>query len=71
MAIIQEYGSIAHSIAPVKDPTGEFRNAEILASKEVSLGAAPRIILALSQTPKHAFAHKSPSIATLNHPVIL
>jgi hypothetical protein len=37
MAIIKEYGTIAHSIAPVKDPTGEYRNAEILASKEVGL----------------------------------
>jgi hypothetical protein len=37
MAIIKEHGTIAHSIAPVKDPTGEYRNAEILASKEVGL----------------------------------
>ena len=35
MAIIKEYGSVTHSTAPVKDPNGEYRQAEILGSKEV------------------------------------
>lgn len=35
MAIIREYGSITHSIAPVKDPNGDYRSAEILGSKEI------------------------------------
>lgn len=37
MSIIREYGTLAHSTAPVKDPNGDYRTAEILGSKDVKV----------------------------------